>query len=260
MFHGRAFRGGIWKDDDEKQTAGKDVSSARGDFRVGRAGDAQGTGPEACDQYEHPVPDHGGPGRSGIRVQGGLPQFRAGAGDDSARAECRVQFAPAAGGQSDGESACGAARRAGGVRGDREQAARLSLPQRCLCHRARLRDAVPGAALPVEHCDRNSGTASGWRGNSVDFRESIHRNRAEGQDKSDLDEIRTLVEHVQKNGYLFRREGKERWNITFPVEYNGDFYGVSFYGDRAEERNFDRLLFECSLLASRLHSALVRAS
>lgn len=92
------------------------------------------------------------------------------------------------------------------------------------------------------------------------FRESIHRNRAEGQDKSDLDEIRTLVEHVQKNGYLFRREEKERWNITFPVEYNGDFYGVSFYGDRAEERNFDRLLFECSLLASRLHSALVRAS
>ena len=92
------------------------------------------------------------------------------------------------------------------------------------------------------------------------FEESIRRNRAEGQEKTDLEEIRALVEHVQKNGYLFRREGKDRWNITFPVEYNGDFYGVSFYGDRAEERNFDRLLFECSLLASRLHSALACAS
>ena len=130
--------------------------------------------------------------------------------------------------------------------------------------------------LIVRHGDpdyeKDSLTEKGWRearflAQRLDggeilsiFRESIHRNRAEGQDKSDLDEIRTLVEHVQKNGYLFRREGKERWNITFPVEYNGDFYGVSFYGDRAEERNFDRLLFECSLLASRLHSALVRAS
>ena len=92
------------------------------------------------------------------------------------------------------------------------------------------------------------------------FEESIHRNRAEGEAKADLEEIRALVEHVRKNGYLFRREGRERWNITFPVEYNGGFYGVSFYGDRAEERNFDRLLFECSLLASRLHSALARAS
>ena len=92
------------------------------------------------------------------------------------------------------------------------------------------------------------------------FRDSIHRNQAEGEDKSDLEEIRELVENVRKNGYLFRREKGNRWNITFPVEYNGAHYGVSFYGDRAEERNFDRLLFECSLLASRIHSALMRVS
>ncbi|MBS1370653.1 MAG: helix-turn-helix domain-containing protein [Lentisphaeria bacterium] len=92
------------------------------------------------------------------------------------------------------------------------------------------------------------------------FRDSIRENHAEGQDKTDLDEIRELIEHVRKNGYLFRRERDHRWNITFPVEYNGGHYGVSFYGDRAEERNFDRLLFECSLLASRIHSALVQAS
>ena len=85
------------------------------------------------------------------------------------------------------------------------------------------------------------------------FRRDI---RAWNGKESELDEIKPLLEHVVRNGYLFRREPEDHWNITFPVEYGGAFYGLAFYGDRAGERNFDRLLFECSLLASRIRSAL----
>lgn len=62
---------------------------------------------------------------------------------------------------------------------------------------------------------------------------------------------------VARNGYLFRREPEARWNITFPVEYGGQFYGVSFYGDGQGSGTSTALLFECSLLASRIRSKLV---
>lgn len=121
---------------------------------------------------------------------------------------------------------------------------RIGLPYRVPLYRSNIAIAILAMSLP-------SGEAL------ERFRADIHARHAEHAAKADLAEIRGLLEHVARNGYLFRREPEARWNITFPVEYGGQFYGVSFYGDRAGERNFDRLLFECSLLASRIRSKLV---
>lgn len=121
---------------------------------------------------------------------------------------------------------------------------RIGLPYRVPLYRSNIAIAILAMSLP-------SGEAL------EHFRADIHARHAEHAAKADLAEIRDLLEHVARNGYLFRREPEARWNITFPVEYGGQFYGVSFYGDRAGERNFDRLLFECSLLASRIRSKLV---
>ena len=121
---------------------------------------------------------------------------------------------------------------------------RIGLPYRVPLYRSNIAIAILAMSLPPgEALER--------------FRADIHARHAEHAAKADLAEIRDLLEHVALNGYLFRREPEARWNITFPVEYGGQFYGVSFYGDRAGERNFDRLLFECSLLASRIRSKLV---
>ena len=121
---------------------------------------------------------------------------------------------------------------------------RIGLPYRVPLYRSNIAIAILAMSLPPgEALER--------------FRADIHARHAEHAAKADLAEIRDLLEHVARNGYLFRREPEARWNITFPVEYGGQFYGVSFYGDRAGERNFDRRLFECSLLASRIRSNLV---
>ena len=121
---------------------------------------------------------------------------------------------------------------------------RIGLPYRVPLYRSNIAIAILAMSLPPGEALKR-------------FRADIHARHAEHAAKADLAEIRDLLEHVARNGYLFRREPEARWNITFPVEYGGQFYGVSFYGDRAGERNFDRLLFECSLLASRIRSKLV---
>ena len=68
--------------------------------------------------------------------------------------------------------------------------------------------------------------------------------------------LEKLVDSVLTNGYLLRMEPNKRWNICFPVRCKEIYYGVSFYGDAADTRNFDRLLFECSLLTSRIRNLL----
>ena len=112
---------------------------------------------------------------------------------------------------------------------------RIGLPYRVPLYRSNIAIAILAMSLPPgEALER--------------FRADIHARHAEHAAKADLAEIRDLLEHVARNGYLFRREPEARWNITFPVEYGGQFYGVSFYGDRAGERNFDRLLFDVSFV------------
>lgn len=61
---------------------------------------------------------------------------------------------------------------------------------------------------------------------------------------------------VRKNGYLAYREFGRGWSVNFPVRCNGHIYGVSLYGQDAEQCNLERMIFETSLLASRLTSAL----
>ncbi|MPN21998.1 hypothetical protein SDC9_169381 [bioreactor metagenome] len=117
---------------------------------------------------------------------------------------------------------------------------RLGLPYRIPLFRSNIAIAILAMSLPPEEALEC-------------LRRDVH---AHGGNAVELEEIAGLLEQVVRNGYLFRRETREHWNITFPVEYGGTFYGLAFYGDRAGERNFDRLLFECSLLASRLRSAL----
>jgi len=117
---------------------------------------------------------------------------------------------------------------------------RLGLPYRVSLFHSNIAIAILAMSLPREEALER-------------FRDDI---RTHGGGESELDEISSLLDHVVRNGYLLRREPENRWNITFPVEYGGRFYGLAFYGDRAGERNFDRLLFECSLLATRLRSAL----
>lgn len=121
---------------------------------------------------------------------------------------------------------------------------RIGLPYRVPLYRSNIAIAILAMSLPAEEALEQ-------------FRGDI---RARNGNAAELDEIKPLLEHVVRNGYLFRREPEARWNITFPVEYGGRFYGLAFYGDRAGERNFDRLLFECSLLASRIRSALAAVS
>ncbi len=116
----------------------------------------------------------------------------------------------------------------------------LGLPHRVPLYRSNIAIAILAKRLPLEEAKACL----------------LHDIRARKSDEAELDEIVPLLEHVARNGYLFRHEQRGRWNITFPVEYNEMFYGLAFYGDRAGERNFDRLLFECSLLASRIHSVL----
>jgi len=61
---------------------------------------------------------------------------------------------------------------------------------------------------------------------------------------------------VRQNGYIAHREFGRGWSVNFPVWCNAHVYGVSLFGQDAEHCNLERMIFETSLLASRLASAL----
>ena len=61
---------------------------------------------------------------------------------------------------------------------------------------------------------------------------------------------------VRQNGYIAYREFGRGWSVNFPVWCNANAYGVSLFGQDAENCNLERMIFETSLLASRLTSAL----
>ncbi len=87
------------------------------------------------------------------------------------------------------------------------------------------------------------------------FREALSGVPIE-QIRISLTGIEHYIAHVLEHGYLLRQDSDEQWNICFPVEFQGRVYGLSLFGGNASERNFDRLLFESSLLTSRIRSAL----
>ena len=61
---------------------------------------------------------------------------------------------------------------------------------------------------------------------------------------------------VRQNGYIAYRSLGRGWSVNFPVWCNERAYGVSLFGQDAEHCNLERMIFETSLLASRLTSAL----
>ena len=61
---------------------------------------------------------------------------------------------------------------------------------------------------------------------------------------------------VRANGYVAHREFGRGWSVNFPVRCDAQVYGVSLFGQDAENCNLERMIFETSLLASRLTSAL----
>ena len=73
---------------------------------------------------------------------------------------------------------------------------------------------------------------------------------------SDIDFFLNNCLSVKKNGYIAYREFGRGWSVNFPVTCNDRFYGVALSGQNAETCNLDRMIFETSLLASRLSSAL----
>ena len=89
----------------------------------------------------------------------------------------------------------------------------------------------------------------------------LRASRPEGESDPDDDTLRGLLSSAAKEGYLVRREGGGRWNICFPVEFDGAVFGLSLFGDGAEnEAKLDRMLFETSLLCGRIHSQLRQIS
>lgn len=102
---------------------------------------------------------------------------------------------------------------------------------------------------------RLAAVIMGLRHNDEELKSIINERFA--ADRSDhieffLDNCRS----VRKNGYLAYREFGRGWSVNFPVHCNGLIYGVSLYGQNAEQCNLERMIFETSLLASRLTSAL----
>ena len=73
----------------------------------------------------------------------------------------------------------------------------------------------------------------------------------------ELELFRSRFDEAAAHGYLLMREVGREFSVTFPVGRGVNCHAVEFFGDAPEQRNFDRLTLECSLLASRL-GALVR--
>ena len=74
--------------------------------------------------------------------------------------------------------------------------------------------------------------------------------------EADLELFSARCRQVRENGYIAHREQGRGWSVNFPVSCNSRTYGVSLFGQDTERCNLDRMIFETSLLASRLTSAL----
>ncbi len=81
---------------------------------------------------------------------------------------------------------------------------------------------------------------------------------AEGSEsrEEDVEFFISNCQLVKENGYLSHREFGRGWSVNFPVRCGSKLYAVSLFGQDAEHCNLERMIFETSLLASRLNSAL----
>lgn len=81
---------------------------------------------------------------------------------------------------------------------------------------------------------------------------SHNRNRS----RIEPEEFRRRLTVAAEQGFWHHIEPNGNWNISFPLEYDGRVYGLSLYGRYASRQNFDRLLFEASLLTSQVREEL----
>lgn len=88
------------------------------------------------------------------------------------------------------------------------------------------------------------------------LKELLQRRFPLGSESHHVDFFLENCRQVRQNGYIAHREFGRGWSVNFPVWCNAHVYGVSLFGQDAEHCNLERMIFETSLLASRLTSAL----
>lgn len=120
-------------------------------------------------------------------------------------------------------------------------AERYGLPCRVPLCRSNVALTILAATLPVDDACRELERSAEEFSGSIRF---------------DPDTLRELVARTAAEGRLLRLEPHGRWNICFPLWFEGKCYGISLFGDRAGKRNFDRLLFEAEQLTGRVRELL----
>jgi DNA-binding IclR family transcriptional regulator len=65
-----------------------------------------------------------------------------------------------------------------------------------------------------------------------------------------------LLESTAKDGFSIFKDPRIGWSVTYPVNAAGQSFALSFSGRDVDKCNMERMLFECSRLASRLTSVL----
>ena len=89
-----------------------------------------------------------------------------------------------------------------------------------------------------------------------ELKQLMQRNLTAKADAAHTDLFLGNCRQVRQNGYIAHREFGRGWSVNFPVWCNAHVYGVSLFGQDAEHCNLERMIFETSLLASRLTTAL----
>ena len=103
---------------------------------------------------------------------------------------------------------------------------------------------------------RMAAVILGTRHEETVLKELLHRRFSLKDESPQVDFFLENCRQVRKNGYIAHREFGRGWSVNFPVWCNAHVYGVSLFGQDAEHCNLERMIFETSLLASRLTSAL----
>ena len=89
-----------------------------------------------------------------------------------------------------------------------------------------------------------------------ELKQLMHQRFTAETDLAHADYFLDNCRQMRQNGYIAHREFGRGWSVNFPVRCNGHVYGVALFGQDAEHCNLERMIFETSLLASRLTSAL----
>ena len=105
--------------------------------------------------------------------------------------------------------------------------------------RSRMAAAILGTAYTADELDTLIGSGLGI-----------------ASDHPDMVFFHDNCRQVRANGYIAHREQGRGWSVNFPVVCNNKVYGVALSGKDTELHSLDRMIFETSLLASRLTSAL----